>query len=93
MAQGRGNPKEPRGPHEVLRGAACYSSEGVDVTQAKTRGGGCTKARRSRVGDSTLRGRLRIRGRVRGCCKPGDQGVDVAQAKTRGEGVHKGWVL
>ena len=40
-----------------------------------------------------MRGRLRIRGQVRGCCKPGDQGVNVAQAKTRGEGVHKGWVL
>ena len=49
------------------------------------------KGGRSRVGDGTLRGRLRIRGRVRGCRKPGDQGVDVVQAPTRGGGVHKGW--
>ena len=26
MAQGRGNPEEPRGPHEALRGAGCFTS-------------------------------------------------------------------
>ena len=62
----------------------------VDVAQAKMRGEGVRKGGRSRVGDGTLRRRLRRWGRVRGCCEPGDQGVDVAQAKTRGEGVHKG---
>ena len=64
---------------------------GVDVAQAKTRGGGVHKGGRSRAGDGALRGSLRRQGRVRGCREPGDQGVDVAQAKTRGEGVHKGW--
>ena len=43
MARGRGNPEEPRGPHEALRGATCYSSGGVNVAQAKMRGGGVHK--------------------------------------------------
>ena len=30
-------------PHEVLRGAGCFTSGGVNVAQAKTRGGGVHK--------------------------------------------------
>ena len=30
-------------PHEALRGAGCFTSEGVNVAQAKTRGGGVHK--------------------------------------------------
>ena len=84
-------PAHCEAPHEALRGAGCFTS-GVSTLPRRRRGeGGCTKAGRSRAGDGALRGRLRMRGRVRGRREPGDQGVNVAQAKTRGEGVHKGW--
>ena len=36
-------PVRHEAPHKALRGATCYSSEGVNVVQAKTRGGGVHK--------------------------------------------------
>ena len=36
-------PARCEAPHEALRGAACFSSGGVDIAQAKTRGGGVHK--------------------------------------------------
>ena len=32
-----------KAPHEALRGAACFSSEGVDIAQVKMRVGGVHK--------------------------------------------------
>ena len=74
------------------QGVPHVSAVGVSMLPRRRQGeGGCTKAGRSRAGDSALRRRLRMQGQVRGCHEPSDQGVDVVQAPMRGEGVHKGW--
>ena len=44
MAQGRGNPEEPRGPHEALRGAGCFTS-GVSTLPRRRQGEGGAQRR------------------------------------------------